>query len=119
VKKLIGIALIILICCFVAACQLTMMGGHGAESTERNWSKPGSLSEQTAADLENCKERSGYNHQIIFSTWSLNMYHSFVENCMGRLGYEWHREGYAPIGGGASPSGQSTGGAITVRPLNQ
>lgn len=98
------------------------LGEHGMGSTADNWYKSGVSSNQTAADLTDCRERSGYSHSFAITERAAYMFDSYIENCMTQKGYTWYQSGKLPGRGvGVSPEQTAviTPGATSVRPLNR
>lgn len=95
------------------------LSGHGMASSGDNWYKPGASREQAAADLEACRERSGYGGKLFLTEMAANSYNSYIDNCMAKAGYDWYRDDRNPRGGAPSYSPAGSTGSTGVRPLGK
>ncbi len=87
--------LFMLILGLIAGCATA--SGHGFASTARNWYRASSTTEQTEADLVDCKESSGYSKALFLTERAAYSYDSYVEGCMSKKGYEWTQAGRRPL----------------------
>jgi uncharacterized protein YceK len=102
------------------------LSGHGMASSGDNWYKPGASQAQATADLETCRERSGYGGKLFLTEMAANSYNSYIDTCMARAGYDWYRDDRNPRGGAPAYSspGSTTGstgstGSTGVRSLGK